>query len=304
MQTRPIIIIGKKEDVDTAIKIVQQRFLVCLRRNRPPYKRDVAEVTLICLNTAYILTIFYFISKSRVNLLNYKQPPYKYFTFLSMLYLSISLCSLTVAQKLCTINGMTIMAGSLLYPLTFPISDILTEIYGYKKTQTVIWFSFAFQILFASLCLAIVNIKSPDSYAHASDYALVLGNLLRIATGSLIASILGTFLNIYLISKSKIMLSGKLFGLRSLFSSLAGEFLYTFIAIAIMSYGVVPLDSLLTLIALSMLIKIIYNLITIIPASLTVIFLKNKNEEINTEEEYLKNNLSELNTVIEVIDGR
>src|SRR5207245_1758073 len=105
-----------------------------------------------------------------------------------------------VAQKVCTLGSWPILAGSLVYPLTFPISDVLTEIYGYKKTKTVIWFSFLFQIIFACICLAIV--KTPSSYVHAADYAVVLGNLLRIAAGSLVASILGTFLNIYLISKS------------------------------------------------------------------------------------------------------
>ena len=214
-----------------------------------------------------------------------------------MLYVSVSLCSLVLAQKMCTIGGMSLMAASLVYPLTFPISDVLTEIYGFKKAKTIIWFSFFFQILFATICAVVTKIQSPSDFIHATDYTVVLGGLLRIALGSLTAAILGTFLNVYLISKSKILLQGRFFGMRSLFSSLVGEFLYTLIAISMMFYGIVSLNKLAVLICSSMLIKIIYNLITIVPASLTVIFLKNKNEETFNEVDYLKDNLLKLNIV-------
>jgi uncharacterized integral membrane protein (TIGR00697 family) len=225
---------------------------------------------------------------------------YKFFSFLSMLYLAISLCSLVVAQKMCLIIGMTMIAGSLVYPLTFPLTDILTEIYGYKKTKTIVWFSFGLQILFALICLIIVNIQSPTTYLHSAAYTLVLGNLLRIALGSLVASALGTFLNIYIISKSKILLHGRLFSIRSLFSSLLGEFIYTIIAVSIMMYGSIPLSHLSNVIATSMLMKIIYNLITIVPASLTVIFLNKQLKIDNDETNLLCANITRLNTIFEV----
>ncbi|MHB1948956.1 MAG: queuosine precursor transporter [Gammaproteobacteria bacterium] len=226
-------------------------------------------------------------------------PHTKYFTTLVMFYLTISLCSLVVAQKMCLVAGISVMAGSLIYPLTFPLCDILTEIYGYKKTQAVVWLSFVFQIIFALICLVIVNIESPSTYLHANDYVVVLGYLLRIALGSLVAAILGSFLNIYLISKSKIMLRGRYFGLRSLFSSFVSEFFYTSIAIFMMSYGKVPTSKLGVLIASSMMVKVIYNLITIIPASLLVLYLKKATREEDKEDGYLMTNIIKLNTVLE-----
>lgn len=216
-----------------------------------------------------------------------------------MLYLTVSLCSLVVAQKVCNIGSVDVMAGSLVYPLTFPISDILTEIYGYKRAKTAIGFSFVFQILFALICLAIVNVKSPLSYAYASDYALVLGHLLHIALGSLFAAIVGAFLNIYLISKSKIMLRGRLFGLRSLVSSLTGELLYTVIAILLMNIGSPSFSHTPYLIASSMLVKLVYNLITIVPAICVVIVLKRLQEVNNEHENDISSSIAKLNIAYE-----
>lgn len=220
---------------------------------------------------------------------------HKYFTFLSMLYVAISLCSLVIAQRVSFVFGSAIMSGSLIYPLTFVLSDILAEVYGYHRTAKIILFSFFLQFLFSIACLGIIHLPYPDFFHDNNAYQQVLGHLLRIFAGSFVAAIIGAFLNIYLLSKWKIFYRGRFFALRSLSSSFIGELVYTIISITIMSYNKYSLGVLAMLIFYSMLTKIIYNLLTILPATITVNLVKYA-EKIDIIDEQNMHNPLNLNT--------
>lgn len=123
----------------------------------------------------------------------------------------------------------------------------------------------------------------PDASHHGKEYSFVLGHLLLISSGSFIGALTGMFINIYLVSKWKILLQGKHFWMRSLGATTIGEFIYTVVAISIMYANTMDFHKIEALIITSYTIKVIFNFLAIIPAAIVVHFLKKVEEQNNFE---------------------
>jgi len=63
----------------------------------------------------------------------------KLLTFFAVYFIAILLTSNVVSTKLVSLWGLTFDGGTLLFPLSYIIGDILTEVYGYAKARSVIW---------------------------------------------------------------------------------------------------------------------------------------------------------------------
>ena len=74
--------------------------------------------------------------------MGYERAEFKYFTLISGLFIGSFLISNTVAQKPLQIGPFVPPAGIVLFPLTYILGDVLTEIYGYARTRHVIWTGF------------------------------------------------------------------------------------------------------------------------------------------------------------------
>jgi len=75
---------------------------------------------------------------------------YKYYDFITALFVAVLLISnIASAAKIIdwgvSIFGLPLAfdAGTLLFPISYIFGDILTEVYGYKKSRRVIWAGFA-----------------------------------------------------------------------------------------------------------------------------------------------------------------
>lgn len=201
---------------------------------------------------------------------------YKYLTLIAMISAIILPCAAITFNKVVIINGSTACAGTILMPFWFIISDIVTEVYGYKVSRQIFWYSLLCNFLFAIFTIALVNLPSSKSWVGEQAYSFVFGNILPIVFGSFFAAMVGTFLNTYLISKWKILVNGKYFWLRSIGASTIGEFIYTMVAFLLIFRGTLEFKQISTYIMWSYSFKIVGAVILIIPANIIVKFLKNK----------------------------
>src|SRR3990167_5726714 len=85
-----------------------------------------------------------------------------YLLFLAMMYLTIMLCSGVLTHRLIQLGHVYTMAGTLVAPLWFTLSDVIAEIYGYKVARKLVWFGFVCQAIFAIVCNLLIQIPSPD----------------------------------------------------------------------------------------------------------------------------------------------
>ena len=158
----------------------------------------------------------------------------RYFALLAMMFGCALITSNIASSKLMLILGGTFTGGTLPYMMTYVTGDIITEVYGYKKTRQLIWGAIVCNLIMVFFIkLAILAPASP-LLANQSAYALVLGSVPRIVFASLISYFFGEFINSYAIAKLKILQNGKKLWLRIVLSSFLAitvdNFLFLFIA--------------------------------------------------------------------------
>lgn len=211
------------------------------------------------------------------------EKPYKCLSFISILYVITLLLTIVIENRIVIIGSIKILSGTLVLPLSYAISDIITEVYGYKHMRRLIWISIASLYISAFIIYIIMSLPTDQSNMMSTSYSLIFSKLPKDVFTYSIAALLSTFLNVYILSKWKILTRGRYFWLRSLGSMIVGEAIFILIWGFLGFSSKFQLTTLLELMLISYLYKIIYNLITIIPTSIFVAFLK-KTESIDAYE--------------------
>lgn len=205
---------------------------------------------------------------------NTEKIRHKYLVFFTMLCMAIVLCKGIFSYRLVEWNGHIIQAGQLISPLWFLICDMIAEIYGYPTAKQTIIAGFICQILFTSACSFLNSLPFPATWHEFAAYQSVFGDMWRVSAAVLTAFIISGFINIYLISRWKILMKGKHFWLRSIGSSAISELLFSLLATTIIQYGKQKTSVILDMVMLSFLLKAIYSIILSVPANVVVYFVK------------------------------
>lgn len=169
----------------------------------------------------------------------------KYLDLIAVLFAAVLLVSNVASTKLVVLGPFTFDGGTLLFPLAYIFGDVLTEVYGYRRSRRVIWLGF-FALLLATLTFqgvaALPAPKDEESQRFAQAFGLLLGLTPRIVLGSLLAYFVGEFANAYVLAKLKVKTEGRFFWLRALTSTLVGQGLDTGIFLLVAFYGVFPAE--------------------------------------------------------------
>lgn len=192
-----------------------------------------------------------------------------------MIYVAIDLSSMVFAYKIIEIGPLIGAASSLIFPATYSIMDIIAEVYDYKIAKKIVWYAFACDLLFAILVLIISRVPSTNQ-AETSVYIHIFSPLLRAVIAQMIGVLAGAFINIYLISKWKILVNGRYFWLRSIGSSTIGEAVMLVISALIALVGVLQLNKLIQLIMYTYCYKIIFAIVVAPIVTIAATLLKNK----------------------------
>lgn len=176
-------------------------------------------------------------------------------------------------------------AGTLLFPLSYIFGDILTEVYGYKRSRKVIWTGFAASALM-SLCFWLIQ-RIPgeamwQDYAGDAAYSAILGGVSSggIIVASLAAYFFGEFSNSYILAKMKVATKGRFLWMRTIGSTIVGEGIDTigFVAIA-SAFGVFPWEIFWTLVVANYVFKVGIEVILTPVTYAIVSFLKRAERE-------------------------
>lgn len=153
-------------------------------------------------------------------------------------------------------------AGTLLFPVSYIFGDILTEVYGYRRSRKVIWTGFALSALMALTFWLVGRLPGEaewESYAGQEAYDAILGGVSSggIIIASLLAYFAGEFSNSYVMAKMKIVTRGRWLWARTIGSTLIGEGVDTALFVMIASiFGVFPWSIALTLIVTNYIFKV------------------------------------------------
>lgn len=206
-----------------------------------------------------------------------KQMPYKFILFLSMLFITIDLASVSVAYKMVSLNWLfAINSGAtFLFPITYALGDVITEVYGYKMAKKIIWLSLFLQIIFALLVASVIHLPNPLYWEGNSAYLMVFGSIIKFVSAGTVANLVSNFMNVYIVSKLKIPFEGKLFWVRSILSTAISGFFLVAIIIGIGFTGKeLNINQSWIMFKSTYFLEIIYAVLLVIPAALTTKYLK------------------------------
>jgi len=137
-------------------------------------------------------------------------------------------------------------AGTILFPVSYIFGDVLTEVYGYKKSRRVIWTGFACLAL-SAVIFGVVRVLPGEvtwqGYAGDDAYNAILGGM---STGGIVLASLagywtGEFTNSFILAKMKVLTNGRWLWARTIGSTLAGELVDTVMFVLVASvFGVFP----------------------------------------------------------------
>ncbi len=207
------------------------------------------------------------------------ERPFRYFDLVMALFVAVLLISNVASSAKFVDWGVSILglrlafdAGTILFPLSYIFGDILTEVYGYRRSRRVIWMGFACNALMAGT-LALVGIlpgaeewrtgifvnrggrvfptdltpappgfpimiSGGESGGAELAYAYLLGTTGRIVIASLLAYFAGEFSNSFVLAKMKVLTRGRWLWTRTIGSTLVGEGVDTILFVLIAFAGV------------------------------------------------------------------
>ncbi|MBM0744035.1 queuosine precursor transporter [Phormidium sp. CLA17] len=167
---------------------------------------------------------------------------------LTALFVAVLLISNVASTKILMAGPFTFDGGTLLFPISYIFGDILTEVYGYRRSRKVIWLGFASAILMSFTFILVGALPAAPEWKYQSAYDQILGFTPRIVIASLIAYCVGEFSNSYILAKLKVLTHGKYLWIRTMSSTLIGQLIDTAIFSAIAFANVISTQLLITLI--------------------------------------------------------
>ena len=185
--------------------------------------------------------------------------------------------------------------GTLLFPLAYIISALITEVYGFRVARRAIWTGFiilSISALFFFILRHLPGEELWESYAGTGMYEAILGGMSTggIVIASLSAYLMGKFFDAAIHSRLKVLMKGRLLWVRAIGSSIVGQFLDSiiFVSIACLT-GVFPWELFSTLILTNCLLKVLFEVIMTPLTYLSVWFLK-KAENLDVYDQDVKYN--------------
>ena len=162
----------------------------------------------------------------------------------------------------------------LLFPVSYIINDCITEVYGYRKARFVIWLAFilsAFVALMAQFVCWLPEPLQDGSKPVAESFNSLFAMVPKTTAASLLAFLVGSTVNAWIMSRMKVRSGGRLFGVRAILSSVGGELADSLIFFPIVFWGVMPLGAAFQLAVTQVCAKVLYEIV-ILP--LTAWFVK------------------------------
>ena len=165
-----------------------------------------------------------------------------YIILLGIFIASLVTCNL-IANKFVTVNlgfkVFIVSAGILPYPLTFLVTDLISEIYGQKKANLVVFSGFVASIFVLSFLWLGAQFNSiPNSIVNDFTYNTVFQNAWRLITASMVAYLFAQFIDVRVFHFWKKLTNGKHLWLRNNGSTIASQLIDTTLVIFILFVGV------------------------------------------------------------------
>ncbi len=192
------------------------------------------------------------------------------FMLLGILFNVCLIAANLLETKVIQVGGIAVTAGLLVFPISYIINDCIAEVWGFKKARLIIWSGFAMNFFVVALGLIAVALPAAPFWEGEQHFNFVFGLAPRIVAASLLAFLVGSFLNAYVMSKMKLASGGKNFSARAIWSTVVGETADSLIFFPIAFGGIIAWKELLLMMCIQIVLKSLYEVI-ILPITIQVV---------------------------------
>lgn len=199
---------------------------------------------------------------------------------LTLVFVVSLLISNIITSKQVLLPFDIVMTGAVfIFPITYILSDIFSEIYGYRWSRITCYMAFAANLFMVIVFSLVIVTPAPSFWEHQEAFQTVLGNTPRILFASLLAFVIGDLVNdkVFRRMKERYPSSHKGFGFRAIISSFAGEVVDSLIFLPIAFLGQMPVSNLVVMLIAQVFIKTGYEIV-ILPVTYKVVKLVSKHE--------------------------
>ena len=191
---------------------------------------------------------------------------YKYFDLLMAAFVAVLLCSnLIGVHKVSYITlpfyGEYIYgAGVLFFPISYLFGDVLTEVYGYKRSRKVIWAGFGALIFASIMAYVVTSLPAAKTMSAEQQSAVntIFGQTPRIVLASLLGFWAGEFVNSFVIAKLKLLTTGRFLWIRTIGSTILGEIADSLIFYPVAFFGIWSNEQLISVMIGNYFIKVLW----------------------------------------------
>lgn len=182
----------------------------------------------------------------------------QWFVIVVAVFVTCLITANITAVKLITIFGLILPAGVLIFPVSYIVGDVLTEVYGFHRARRVIWLGF-FCNLLAVLTIWLGGLMPAAPFWDAQEaYDTILGYTPRLLAASFLAYLIGEFANSIVLAKMKVATGGRWLWSRTIGSTLVGQGLDSLVFVVVAFIGNIPLPGLVAAIIAQWLFKSAY----------------------------------------------
>ncbi|MBI2166463.1 MAG: queuosine precursor transporter [Chloroflexi bacterium] len=128
-----------------------------------------------------------------------------------------------IAVKIARIGPFNLPAGVIIFPLSYILGDILTEVYGYRFARSVIWLGFLCNLIAVLAIYGGRLLPSAPFWQGQEAYDAILGYTPRLLAASFAGYLVGGFSNSLILARMKLLTRGRWLWSRTIASTIVGQ---------------------------------------------------------------------------------
>lgn len=175
-----------------------------------------------------------------------------------------------LATKQFMFGSLNLTAGILVFPVSYVINDCIAEVWGFRKARLIIWCGFLMNFFFVLFGALADWIPGAPYWDNDEGFHRLFGLAPRVALGSFVAFLCGSFLNAYVMSVMKVASGGRHFSSRAIWSTVVGETADSLLFFPIALGGLVPWSNLWLMMGCEVVLKTLYEIL-VLPLTVRVV---------------------------------
>ena len=198
--------------------------------------------------------------------------------------------------KVVQLGPISITAGLLVFPISYIINDCIAEVWGFRKARLIIWMGFLMNFMVVALGQIAGALPAAPFWEGEESFNFVFGMAPRIAVASLLAFLVGSFINAYVMSRMKIASHGKNFSARAILSTVFGESADSLIFFPLAFGGLMPISELGKMMLVQVVLKTMYEII-ILPITIRVVKYIKHVDDCDVYDEHISYNVLKIKEI-------